>query len=77
MRVAIVGGPGVGEEHAAPPAQRPVPRGAYGEGEEGVWDPGVLEDIDAGRNPVGVTEYLPSSTMPTIAMRRNRNGRTA
>ncbi len=32
--------------------------GAYGEGEKGVWDPRVLEDIAHGRNPVGVTEYF-------------------
>ena len=32
--------------------------GAYGEGEKGVWDPRVLEDIAAGVNAVGVTEYF-------------------
>ena len=32
--------------------------GSYGEGEKGVWDPRVLEDIEAGRNPVGVTAYF-------------------
>lgn len=32
--------------------------GSYGEGEEGVWDPRVLDDIAAGRNPVGVTAYF-------------------
>ena len=32
--------------------------GAYGEGEKGVWDPRVLEDIAAGANSVGVTEYF-------------------
>lgn len=32
--------------------------GAYGEGEQGVWDPRVLEDIEAGKNPVGVTRYF-------------------
>jgi hypothetical protein len=32
--------------------------GSYGEGEGGVWEPGVLEDIDAGLNPVGVTAYF-------------------
>ena len=30
----------------------------YGEGEKGVWDPRVLEDIAAGVNAVGVTEYF-------------------
>jgi deoxyadenosine/deoxycytidine kinase len=32
--------------------------GSYGEGEKGVWDPRVLEDIAAGVNAVGVTEYF-------------------
>ena len=32
--------------------------GSYGEGEKGVWDPRVLEDLEAGRNPVGVTAYF-------------------
>ncbi len=32
--------------------------GSYGEGEQGVWDPRVLADIEAGRNPVGVTAYF-------------------
>jgi hypothetical protein len=32
--------------------------GSYGEGEKGVWDPRVLEDIAAGVNSVGVTEYF-------------------
>lgn len=32
--------------------------GSYGEGEKGVWDPRVLEDIADGVNAVGVTEYF-------------------
>jgi len=32
--------------------------GSYGEGEKGVWDPRVLEDIANGVNAVGVTEYF-------------------
>lgn len=32
--------------------------GAYGEGEKGVWDPRVLEDIADGVNAIGVTEYF-------------------
>ncbi len=32
--------------------------GSYGEGEKGVWDPRVLEYIEAERNPVGVTAYF-------------------
>ena len=32
--------------------------GSYGEGEKGVWDPRVLQDIAAGVNAVGVTEYF-------------------
>jgi deoxyadenosine/deoxycytidine kinase len=58
MRVAIVGGPGVGKSTLVRQLGDLYRNGAYGEGEKGVWDPHVLEDIEAGRNPVGVTEYF-------------------
>ena len=58
MRVAIVGGPGIGKSTLVRQLGDLYHNGSYGEGEKGVWDPGVLEDIGAGRNPVGVTTYF-------------------
>jgi deoxyadenosine/deoxycytidine kinase len=58
MRVAIVGGPGIGKSTLVRQLADLYHNGAYGEGEEGVWDARVLEDIAHGRNPVGVTAYF-------------------
>lgn len=58
MRVAIVGGPGVGKSTLLRQLGDLYRNGSYGEGEKGVWDPRVLADIEAGRNAVGVTEYF-------------------
>jgi deoxyadenosine/deoxycytidine kinase len=58
MRVAIVGGPGVGKSTLARQLGDLYHNGSYGEGEKGVWDPRVLEDIMLGENPVGVTAYF-------------------
>lgn len=58
MRVAIVGGPGVGKSTLVRQLADLYHHGSYGEGEKGVWDPRVLADIEAGRNPVGVTAYF-------------------
>lgn len=58
MRVAIVGGPGVGKSTLVRQLGDLYHNGSYGEGEQGVWDPRVLEDIEAGRNAAGVTEYF-------------------
>jgi energy-coupling factor transporter ATP-binding protein EcfA2 len=58
MRVAIVGGPGVGKSTLVRQLGDLYHHGSYGEGEKGVWDPRVLADIEAGRNPVGVTTYF-------------------
>lgn len=58
MRVAIVGGPGVGKSTLVRQLADLYHNGSYGEGEKGVWDPHVLEDIAAGVNSIGVTEYF-------------------
>src|SRR3954447_2483803 len=58
MRVAIVGGPGIGKSTLVRQLGDLYHHGSYGEGEKGVWDPRVLADIEAGRNAVGVTEYF-------------------
>ena len=58
MRVAIVGGPGIGKSTLVRQLGDLYHNGSYGEGEKGVWHPGVLEDIAAGRNAVGVTAYF-------------------
>jgi deoxyadenosine/deoxycytidine kinase len=58
VRVAIVGGPGIGKSTLLRQLGDLYHNGAYGEGEEGVWDPDVLTDIAEGRNPIGVTVYF-------------------
>ena len=58
MRVAIVGGPGIGKSTLVRQLGDLYHHGSYGEGEKGVWDPRVLADIEAGRNPIGVTAYF-------------------
>ena len=58
MRVAIVGGPGVGKSTLVRQLADLYHNGSYGEGEKGVWDPQILEDIAEGRNAVGVTIYF-------------------
>jgi deoxyadenosine/deoxycytidine kinase len=58
VRVAIVGGPGIGKSTLVRQLGDLYHNGSYGEGEKGVWDPRVLADIEEGRNPIGVTVYF-------------------
>lgn len=58
MRIAIVGGPGVGKSTLVRQLGDLYHNGSYGEGEKGVWDPRVLIDIEEGVNAVGVTAYF-------------------
>jgi deoxyadenosine/deoxycytidine kinase len=76
MRVAIVGGPGIGKSTLVRQLGDLYHNGSYGEGEKGVWDPRVLEDIAAGRNAVGVTAYfgaLYDANYRDAAMRERRD----
>ena len=47
VKVAVVGGPGVGKSTLVRQLGDLYHHGSYGEGEEGVWDPRVLADIAA------------------------------
>ncbi len=49
MRVAIVGGPGIGKSTLIRQLGDLYHNGTYGEGEEGVWAARMLEDIAAGQ----------------------------
>lgn len=58
MRVAIVGGPGIGKSTLVRQLGDLYHNGSYGEGEKGVWDARILRDIALGENAVGVTAYF-------------------
>jgi thymidylate kinase len=77
MRVAIVGGPGIGKSTLLRQLGDLYRNGAYGEGEGGVWDPRVLLDIELGVNAVGVTRYFAELYDANYrdAMTHDRDGR--
>ena len=77
MRVAIVGGPGIGKSTLLRQLGDLYRNGAYGEGEGGVWDPRVLRDIELGVNAVGVTRYFAELYDANYrdAMTHDRDGR--
>lgn len=77
MRVAIVGGPGIGKSTLLRQLGDLYRNGAYGEGEGGVWDPRVLQDIELGVNAVGVTRYFAELYDANYrdAMTHDRDGR--
>lgn len=77
MRVAIVGGPGIGKSTLLRQLGDLYRNGAYGEGEGGVWDPRVLLDIEMGVNAVGVTRYFAELYDANYrdAMTHDRDGR--
>jgi len=77
MRVAIVGGPGIGKSTLLRQLGDLYRNGAYGEGEGGVWDPRVLLDIELGVNAVAVTRYFAELYDANYrdAMTHDRDGR--
>ena len=73
MRVAIVGGPASGRARWSGSSATCITTESYGEGEKGVWDPRVLEDIAAGRNAVGVTAYFGRAVRRELPRRREHD----
>ena len=58
MRVAIVGGPGIGKSTLVRQLGDLYRNGSYGEGEKGVWDSARPRGHRERAQPVGVTAYF-------------------
>ena len=58
QRIGLFAAAGVGKSTLVRQLGDLYHNGSYGEGEKGVWDPRVLEDIALGENAVGVTAYF-------------------
>ena len=68
MRVAIVGGPGIGKSTLVRQLGDLYHHGSYGEGEQGVWDPRVLVGgLGMGFTLRATLDHLPAAASVVVA----------